>query len=169
MKRLRYKINRLSKLYVIYFPVILIAGQVLVNLSSFVVPHWYIKSAFYLNLSFGTNILISLMLLRYVFMFRMCSVSRACAWAEVAFAVNYAIVKEDNLYNIMFQVIVGAGALVYTFWYYKKRFPLCRFSLLTNFYANVIRTGNCQKGYDRWQRHTESLVLKEKVKKWTVH
>lgn len=164
MKKALNNINRVSKLFVIYFPVILVSGQVLVNLSSFVVPDWYIKSAFYLNHSFGTNILYALMLLRFVFMFRMCAVSRACAFAECAFAVNYAIVQVDNLYNIMFQVIVGTIAIIYTFWHYVKKFPLCNFSYIVGFVWSTIKKGSCQKGVDSWRRDIKSIMLKRNHK-----
>ena len=45
------------KLFVIYFPIILVAAQVAANIMYFVNPEWYFKNGFYLNTFVGTNVL----------------------------------------------------------------------------------------------------------------
>ncbi len=161
--------KKIVKLFVIYFPVILVISQVLVNVMSFLWPAAYYAAGFYLNTFFGTNVLFALFLLVFCFMFRMCAVSRWAAGAELLFAVNYMVVQQDNLYNIMFQVIVGALAIIATFWHYVKKFPLCRLSHWMWFHWLAVKHGSCKKGFEAWERHTENLILKEKVRKWTTH
>lgn len=153
------------KLFVIYFPVILVAGQVLVNLLSFVNYEWYASAGFYLNTFFGTNVFFAIFLLAFCFMFRFCAVSRWAAVAEVLFAVNYLVIQQDNLYNILFQVIVGALALVATFWHYVKKFPLCNFSYVVTFLGSVIKSGSCEKGLENWQRDIKRIMVKEQHRK----
>jgi len=146
---------------VIYFPIILIVGQVLVNLVSFIFPRFYLSTGFYLNTFFGTNVLFAFFLLAFTFMFRFCAVSRWAAIAEAMFAINYLAVKEDNMYNIMFQIIIGTIAVLLTFWHYIKKFPLCRMSLLVGFFGSVIKKGNCNKGLEDWERNVKSIILKQ--------
>lgn len=148
------------KLFVIYFPVMLVGFQVAVNLLSFIAPSFYLEAGFYLNTFFGTNVLFSLFLVAFTFWFKFCSVSRWAAVAEVLFSVNYLIVREDNLYNVMFQVVIGSIALIATFWHYIKKFPLCRMSLVAGLFSSVIKTGSCKKGIDDWDRNIKSMILK---------
>lgn len=154
------------KTFLIYFPILLVGFQVFVNLLSFLAYDWYAAAGFYLNTFFGTNVFFALFLVGFCYMFRMCAVSRAAAWAEIAFAVNFMIVKEDNLYNIMFQVIVGAVALSYTFWDYVKKYPLCRLSHWAWFHWLAVKNCSCKRGFDEWEKHTETALLKER--KWTT-
>jgi hypothetical protein len=152
---------RKVKLFVIYFPVALVALQVIVNLLSFAINLG--NAGFYINTFIGTNVLFSLFLLAFTFMFRFCAVSRWAAVAEVLFGLNYLIVQQDNLYNIMFQIIVGTLAIVATFWHYVKKFPLCRLSLLFGFIGSVAAKGSCKKGLDKWERDVKSIILKHHV------
>lgn len=149
------------KLFVIYFPVILVGAQVLVNLMSFLFPGAYAATGFYLNTFFGTNMLFALFLLVFTFMFKFCEVSRWAAVAEVLFGLNYLIVQQDNLYNIMFQVIVGTLAIIATFWHYVKRFPLCNVSYVVGFLGRVVKSGSCEKGAEQWRRDIKSIMLKQ--------
>lgn len=142
------------KVFIAYFPVILITGQVITNLLYFIAPEYYSQYGFYLGLIFGTNLLFALFLIGFTFWFRFCSVSRYAAIGQLAFAINYLIVKEDNLYNIMFQIIVGILALLLTFRFFTKKFPLCSLSLFTSFISSLFATGNCSQALDRWDRIT---------------
>jgi len=150
------------KLFIIYFPVILVILQVLLNLLSFVYPAAYTNAGFYLNTFLGTNVLFSLFLVALTFSFQFCSVSRWAAVAELIFAVAYLIIKEDNIYNISIQVIVGLVAIVVTFWNYLKKFPLCRMSLLMSFMGSVISNFSCKKGLAEWDKDVEHLWLKKR-------
>jgi hypothetical protein len=146
--------QRKIKVFVIYFPVILITGQVLVNLLSFVCPAFYVKAGFILNTLFGVNALFALFLLAFTYWFKFCSVSRYAAWAEVLFAINFLVIQQDNLYNIMFQIIVGFLALILTFRHFVCKFPLCSVSLFLSFLSSLFTTGSCSSAIDRWDRIT---------------
>ncbi len=146
------------KLFIIYFPVVLVSCQVLVNLFSFVSFDLYVKAGFVLNTLFGVNALFALFLLAFTYRFKFCAVSRYAAWAEVLFAFNYLIIQEDNLYNIMFQVIVGSIALLLTFRYFVKRFPLCSLALVWRFIRSVGETKSCKRGMDLWEKRTYNTI-----------
>lgn len=151
--------RRKARIFLIYFPVILVAGQVLVNLLSFVAPSWYRATGFYLNTFFGTNVMFAVFLVIFTVLFNFCKVSRVAAIAECLFALNFMIVKQDNLYNILFQVIIGTLALIYTFWHYINKFPFCRVSLVLRFINSVIKKGSCSKGLKHWDSRMEKLLL----------
>lgn len=142
------------KIFIIYLPVILVSAQVAVNLLSFVWPEGYTASGFYLNTFFGTNILFALFLVAFTHWFKFCAVSRYAAWGELAFGLNYMIVQEDNLYNILFQVIVGVIVLLLTFREFVKRFPLCSVALVWDFFKSVTAKRSCSKGMELWENKT---------------
>jgi hypothetical protein len=147
------------KLFVIYFPVILIIFQVAINVLSFIAPGFYMQNGFVLNTFFGVNLLFALFLLAFTYWFNFCSVSRYAAWAEVLFAINYLIVQQDNLYNIMFQIIIGVLAIILTFKYYIKKFPLCSVALITRFLKSFVNSkGDCQKAADMWEQKTYNKI-----------
>jgi hypothetical protein len=149
------------KNFIIYFPVILVSIQVLVNIYALVDRPGYYAAGFYLNTFIGTNVLFALFLVAFTFSFNLCQVSRFASVAEILFAVNYLIVQEDNLYNIIFQLIVGIISLVLTYNYFIKKFPLCRISLLHKFFGAVVITGSCAKGLDIFERDIESTVKQQ--------
>lgn len=142
------------KIFIVYFPVILVSCQVLVNLLSFVWYDGYVAAGFYLNNFFGTNMLFAAFLLGFTYWFKFCAVSRATAWAELLFGIFFMIVQEDNLYNILFQVIVGVAALILTFRYFIHKFPLCSLALVWRFFGSVTKTKSCSKGLELWERKT---------------
>lgn len=148
------------KKFLIYFPVILVSLQVLVNLYALIDRESYNSIGFYLNTFIGTNILFAFFLLLFTFSFNFCSVSRFAAIAEVLFGVFYLIIQEDNLYNILFQVVVGLGSLYLTYRYFIKKFPLCRVSLVHKFFGAVFLTGSCTKGLEKFEKDIESTLIK---------
>ena len=152
---------RKIKLFVVWFPVLLVVLQVMANVMYFIWPKVYIGTAFYLSTFLGTNVLFSFFLLAFTFMFRFCAISRWAAGAEVMFAMFYLIVQKDDVYNILFQIGVGGLAIIATFWHYIKKFPLCNVSLVAGFLASVIKKGSCKKGLEHWDRNVESIILKK--------
>lgn len=143
---------RKVKLFIIYFPVLLIAGQVICNLLYFISKTLYYDFGFYFSLIFGTNLFFALFLVAFTHMFRFCEVSKWAAYAELAFGINYLIVQKDNLYNILFQVIVGLIAIMITFRHIIKKFPLCRLSLLREFMRSLWATNcKCDAAIDHWK------------------
>jgi signal transduction histidine kinase len=153
--------KRVAKLFVVYFPVMLVFLQVIGNLLYFVDSKAYYASAFYLNLFLGTNFLFAFFLLAFTFMFRFCAVSRWAAGAECIFALLYLVIQQDSAYNIAVQIAVGVLALIATFWHYSKKFPLCRVSLFTGFVASIVKKGDCKKGLEDWDRNVKSILLKQ--------
>lgn len=152
--------RRKLKIFVIYFPVILVGCQVATNLLYFVSGEMYNKLGFLLNLAFGVNILFAVFLLCFTYWFKFCAVSRYSAWAEILFAANYMIIQQDNLYNIMFQLIVGALAMILTFRYFIIKFPLCTIALVWRFFKSVTKEKSCSKGMDLWERKTYHTIVK---------
>lgn len=151
------------KLFIVYFPIVLVASQVLVNILSFVKPSWYSGGAFYLNTFFGTNVFFAIFLFLFTIQFKFCEVSRWASFAELLFAINYMVVQQDNLYNILFQVIAGTIALFLTGGHYANKFPLCKFGLFWKFIKSWFRSnGNCKKGIERWDGDIETIILKRK-------
>lgn len=110
-----------AKQYLAYFPILLVLLQVVANLLYFINKDAYSSIGFYLSLMIGSNGLVAIFFLVYTFHFKFCKISRWAAIAECLFAINYLIIQEDNLYNILFQVIVGILAIVLTFNYYLKK------------------------------------------------
>ncbi len=146
------------KVFVIYFPVILIACQVIVNITSFVLPDFYIRAGLVLNTLFGVNAFFAFFLLAFTYWFKFCDVSRFAAWGEVLFAVNYLVIQEDNLYNIVFQITVGTLALILTFRHFISKFPLCSISLVLKFIRSVIEAKSCQRGMELWEQKTYKTI-----------
>lgn len=147
------------KVFIIYFPVVLVSLQILVNLFALINRDAYNAVGFYLNTFLGTNILFSFFLLAFTFSFRFCTVSRWSAIAEVLFGLNYLIVQQDNLYNIIFHIIVGTISLWLTYKHFTTKFPLCRISLLHKFFSYTILTGSCAKGLDIWEQDVKATIL----------
>lgn len=145
--------NRYGKYFVIYFPALLIGCQVLINLLFFIAPAFYNSAGFYLNTFFGTNIMFAAMLVVLTHKFPWCSISRWCAWTELAYGVIYLVFQDDGVYNISFQIVTGFLALLVTFRRYVKKFPRCKISLITAFYWGTIsHGGSCEAGYKKMER-----------------
>lgn len=151
---------KMIKLFIVYFPVTLVMLQVLANGLYFIAPEVYNVSGFYLNTFLGTNILFAVFLVAFTFTFRFCSVSRWAAAAECLFGLFYLVIQKDNVYNILFQITVGAISLIITFWHYVKKFPLCKVSLLVGFFGSAVKSGSCKKGLEQWDRNVKSIILK---------
>lgn len=146
--------------FIVFFPVLLVTLQVLANLLSFYDNELYVKAGFYLNTFLGTNVLFALFLVAFTFSFGFCQVSRLAAVAELMFAVNYLVIQQDNLYNVMFQVIVGTIALAATVIYYSRSFPLHLFSLPVNFLKSVLKKKSCAKGMKQWEADMKAVMHK---------
>lgn len=151
------------KIFIIYFPVVLVSLQVLVNIFALIDRGSYNAVGFYLNTFLGTNVLFSFFMLAFTFSFRFCAVSRWAAIAEVLFGLNYLIIQQDNLYNIIFQIIVGLISLWLTYRYFTIKFPLCRISLLHKFFSYTILTGSCAKGLESWEQDVKATIIDKQL------
>lgn len=141
--------SALTKVFIAYFPVILVSFQVLVNLSYFFYRPFYTALGWHLNAWFGTNILTSIFFLIYTHKYKFCYVSKWAARAEILFALNLYLVSQNELYNIIFQCIVGVIALLITFRHYVRKFPLCNLSLVVRFFKFIFEENSCTKGAKR--------------------
>ena len=134
-----------TKIFITYFPIILLFLQIVMNNLALINHDAYLSIGFYLGAFLGTNILYAAFSVGYTFYFNFCSVSRAAAIAQLLFGVFYLIIKEDNLYNILFQLIVGTIALLFCLRVFMKKFPKCNISLVKNFLKKYFETGDCSK------------------------
>jgi hypothetical protein len=151
--------RRLAKIFMAYFPVILIGFQIIINLMALAIPKVYYSIGFYLSLFFGTNLLFALFLVVFCHMMRFCFISRWAAYAQLLFAANYLVIQQDNLYNIMFQIIVGVVALIITFWHYVNKFPLCRVSVWAGLFSSLLKECSCKKGVERFNRELDKKAI----------
>ena len=156
--------NKNMKKLIVYFIVILVACQVLVDIYALIDHAGYVRAGFYLGAFFGTNLFVAIFFLAFSYSFKFCKISRACAWAEMLFNINFIIVKEDNLYNLLFQIIIGVIALTVTFDFFIKKFPLCRISLLWQLilsFGVIFTGGKCDDVVNNFDSNIkESLVKK---------
>lgn len=150
--------KRKARIFLAYFPVILIVGQLFCNGLWFLDKASYFKYGFYLNMAFGTNLAFALFLTCFTYIFQFCSVSRACAIAQILYSLNFIVVQDDNLYNILFQIIIGSFALLYTINKYSDKFPLCKLGLLKRFIKSITSEGSCTKGIERYHEETKTLI-----------
>lgn len=148
-----------SKLFIIYFPIVLVLLQVVANVLSLVNKPFYYSIGFYLNTFLGTNILFSVFMLLFTYYFKFCTISRAAAIAEVLFGLAYLIIQEDNIYNISFQIIVGITALLITARFYMRKFPDCTFSMVKDFIKKFFLTLNCNKALAMWENDKRQSII----------
>lgn len=152
--------RKATNIFLAYSPVILIAGQLLCNSLWFFDRVDYYRYGFYLNTFFGTNVAFGLFLVVLTHRLKFCRVSIACAYAQIAYAVNYLLFPRSEIYNLWFQIGVGVLALIVTFSSYIKKFPLCKMSLVAGLIGSVAKTGSCKKGLEHWDRNVKSIILK---------
>lgn len=161
--------RRWVKLFIAYFPVILLSCQVMVNLLSFTFPLAYQAAGFYLNTLFGTNLLFALFMLALTTFLRFCHISKWAALAQCLFAVYLLITKRDDVYNVLFQITVGLLALGATMVTYTRKFPACRLSHFMAFFGLIFATGgNCKEAVNRWDQRVERFKS-EQLKKQFQH
>lgn len=136
----------------------MVSGQVSANIISFVWPEGYQAGAFYLNHFFGCNMLFAIFLVAFTHWFKFCTISRYTAWAELLFGVVFLIIREDNIYNIMIQIIVGGLALSATAVHYVNKFPFCKLSLLVSFIGSMFSTGSYEDAFRHWDDKIEGKI-----------
>ena len=146
------------KLFVVYFPGILVACQVAANLLYFIDRDLYNASGFYLNTFFGTNVLFALFMVSMTFLFSFCAVSRFAALAELLFAVYYLMIQQDDVYNIVYHITIGTVAILFTAIYYVNKFPFCKLSLLVSFIDSMFSTGSCEDAFRHWDDKIEGKI-----------
>jgi hypothetical protein len=121
----------------------------------------YDAVGFYLGAFLGTNILYALFSVCYTFYFNFCSVSRAAAIAQLLFGIFYIFIKEDILYNILFQLIVGTVALLWCLRVFMQKFPRCNISFVKIFLKKFFKTGSCEKAFDLYNEEIRIDLIKK--------
>ena len=149
-----------GKIFIIYFPVILVVLQVIANVLWLAMPNTINRYADVINTFIGTNILFSVFLCFFTFVFRFSAISRVCAIVEVLFAGMYLITSNEQ-YNTWFQITVGVGAILYTHIYYVRKFPLCSFALTNKFFEYLFSSFNPKIAGDRYKNYLKTEVRKD--------
>lgn len=155
--------KRFWTILIAYFPLMLLSFQVLADIVYLISFKAYASAYFYLGWSMGGSFLVSLLLIAITERFKFCEVSKWAARAQMAFSIVYFIIREDNIYNIAIQIVIGLVAIAITIYYYKHKFPLCRLSLLLNFIKNVVKERSCEKGIERYDQEIKTLLRKNKT------
>jgi len=128
-RKLTRRMGLLAKLLMAYFPIIITLVQLIINTLYFVNKPFYIRNGFEIDNSIGTSLIYSVFFVVYTFYYRFCSVSRITACVQFIFALVYFFYKKDDVYNISFQWGFGFLALLFTSFFYVKKYPNCKFSL----------------------------------------
>lgn len=98
-----------DKWYITYFPVILVAMQVLGNILPF-----SNEQLFYVTGIAGINWATAAFFIFFTFRFKFCAISRICACAEGIFSIFDIVIKNNDYFNTLLQITVGGLALLIT-------------------------------------------------------
>lgn len=156
--------KRITTLFIAYFPLALLTFQVIADIVYLISFKSYASAYFYLGWSMGSSFLYSLLLIAMTERLKFCEVSKWAARCQMAFSIVYLIIRQDNIYNISIQIILGLVAIILTIIHYKHKFPLCRLSLLLSFIKNVFKERSCEKGVEAYDREVKNLILKQKYR-----
>ncbi len=163
------KLKYFSKIFIKYFSIILLSLQVIADLIWVFSPVFYDNIKFYLDVITGTNFFVSLYFVVFIQLYKFCSISKYAAIAEVLFAIAYMVIQEDNIYNIVFQIIIGVLALLITFKKYVKKFPMCTISLVSKFFKNLMVSSSCTEAIKRFEldvaKETDKKIFNERISK----
>lgn len=147
-----------------YFPLAFLTLQVIADMVYLFSFNTYASAYFYLGWSMGGSFLVSLLLIALTERLKFCGVSKWSARAQMGFSIVYFIIRQDNIYNISIQIVIGLVAIAMTAHYYKHKFPLCRLSLLLHFFKHIFREGNCEKGIARYDQEIKTLLRKSNLR-----
>lgn len=142
-----------GKIYMAYFPFVLVCIQFLINVA-FLLGMTNDRVLFYANTFFGTNFFFAVFLVCYTNFFHFCRIYRWASYAELALAIDVIVVQDDSVYNIVFQCIIIACALILTALSYSKLFPTCMMSMVTIFIKKVLKNKfHCEKALEDFKEN----------------
>lgn len=156
--------KRAATIFLAYFPLALLTFQVLADILYLISFKTYASLYFYLSWAMGSSFLLALFLIIFTERLKFCEVSKWAARAQMLFSIVYLIIRQDNIYNISIQIVIGLVAMILTAKYYKHKFPLCRLSLFLNFMKNVFKESSCEKGVVAHDRETKNLIIQKKYR-----
>lgn len=159
---MKARLKRYIKLFIVYFPLLLVSLQVTADLLYLIDFNSYAAAYFYLGWALGANWLVAVFLIAFTEYFNFCAVSKWAARAEMLFALVFLIVKQDNIYNILLQIVIGLVAIILTIRHYAHKFPLCRLGLLWNFLSNCWKKNSCLKGIEQHDNDVKNLLRTKK-------
>lgn len=137
---MRERLRMRAKLFLAYLPFILVCAQFIVNVSYLLGvdnPEYLRQTA----VLFGSNVLFSIFLVVYTHFFHFCRISRWSSIAELFLALDVWIIRDDNLYNIIFQTVILVCGIIATLLSYGEKFPNCMMSLYTMFIKKIVKNG----------------------------
>ncbi len=154
-----------GKLYMAYFPFVLVCCQFIIN-CLFLLGLDNQTFLYYANALFGTNFFFAVFLVCYTQFFYFCRISKWAAFVEVLLAIDVIVVRNDNIYNLVFQTIILIAAIMLTLLQYSKVFPTCLMSLHTMFIRKVIKNKfDCVKSLEDFK----DASYKTHLKKYSHH
>lgn len=156
--------KKISTLFLAYFPLALLMLQVVADFIYLISFDNYASIYFYLGWAMGSSFLLSMFLIILTERLKFCGISKWSARAQMAFSIVYLIIREDNIYNISLQIVIGLVAMILTFRHYAHKFPLCRLGLLWNFLKNVFKENSCERGIERHTREVKGLLKNQKAR-----
>jgi len=152
-----------GKIYMAYFPFVLVCIQFLINVA-FLLGMTNDKVLYYANACFGTNFFFAVFLVCYTNFFHFCRISRWASYAELALAIDVVIIKDETIYNVIFQTIIIGCALLITALSYSRIFPTCMMSMVTIFIKKMVKNKfHCEKALEdfkdsRYKIHSTKYI-----------
>jgi hypothetical protein len=162
---MRERLRMRAKLFLAYLPFILVCAQFIVNVSYLLGidnPEYLRQTA----VLFGSNVLFSIFLVVYTHFFHFCRISRWSSIAELFLALDVWIIRDDNLYNLIFQSILLICGIIATLLSYSDKFPTCLMSLHALFIKKIFKHRfDCVKSLEEFKED----VYNRNYKKFTHH
>lgn len=162
---MRERLRMRAKLFLAYVPFVLVCCQFIVNVSYML----GIDNAEYLRQTtvfFGSNLLVSIFFVVYTHFFHFCRISRWSSIAELFLALDVWIIRDDNLYNLVFQSVLLICGIIATLLSYSDKFPSCLMSLHALFIKKIIKHKfDCVKSLEDFKED----VYQRNYKKFTHH
>jgi hypothetical protein len=139
--------HKLAKIFVSYYPIIILSGIMIVNLIGLINYPWYLENAFWLNCMLGLSFLNTLRDLAMLKLFKFCEVSKYAVYSMVIFVPVYLLIFSIYGYepkgNLAFQLFVGIIAMVLTIKAYIKKYPNCTMTNYIRAKQYSISIWNC--------------------------
>ena len=162
---MRERLRMRAKLFLAYVPFVLVCCQFIVNVSYML----GIDNAEYLRQTtvfFGSNLLVSIFFVVYTHFFHFCRISRWSSIAELFLALDVWIIRDDNLYNLIFQSVLLICGIIATLLSYSDKFPSCLMSPHALFIKKIFKHRfDCVKSLEEFKED----VYNRNYKKFTHH
>jgi hypothetical protein len=150
-----------GKLFMAYFPFVLVSGQFIINVLYLLGIDNEIF-LYYSNALFGTNLGFAVFLVCYTQFFHFCRISKWSAFVEVLLALDVMIVRDETTYNLVFQSIILFAGIILTLLTYANIFPTCLMSLHALFIKKIIKNKfDCVKSLEDYKNESYKIHLEK--------